>query len=359
MKMSKNLLKLLFLATILLLASCKEEETIVEEEEEIISKGDYENGILISGEGGGPNTGSVSFVSNNLVTTENLIYKKVNNEEFGTFLQSVAFNEDEAYVIVDNQSTITQVNRFTFEKLGTITTGLQTPRYMTVVNNKGYVTNWGTENAFVAVVNLDTNLVEETITISNGPERIIAYNGSLYVSHKGGFGSNNIISVININTKTIQEIIVDDKPDEMYISDSNNLIVLCEGNTLFDNEWNVIGNTEGSITTISTANNEIVNEVDFAEGEHPSLLVIHNNNLYYALNGSVYSVSENATSLSSDALFTSTGFLYGFNISEDDKIFMIDASFNDLSTLNVYNLNDKRFIDKMSIAIGASKIYFN
>jgi hypothetical protein len=230
---------------------------------------------------------------------------------------------------------------------------------MAVFDNKGYVTNWGTENAFVAVVNLDTNLVEETINVSTGPERIIAHNGNLYVSHKGGFGSNNVISVININSKAIQEITVDDKPDEMYNSDSNNLIVLCEGNTLFDDQWNVVGNTEGSITTISTENNEIVSEIDFTVGEHPSLLVIHNNNLYYALNGSLYSISENATSLSSDALFTSTGFLYGFNISEDDKIFMIDANFSDLSTLNVYNLNDKSLIDTKSIAIGASKIYFN
>lgn len=352
MKTSKNLLQLLFLATILVFSSCNKED-------ENIPKGDYENGILISGEGGGENTGSVSFVSNDLVTSENLIYKKVNNQEFGTFVQSIAFNKDNAYVIIDNQNTITQVDRFTFEKLGTITTGLETPRYMTIVDGKGYVTNWGTKKPFVAVVNLETNLVEEKITISNGPERILAYNGNLYVSHKGGFGSNNVISVININSKAVQEITVDDKPDEMFISDSNNLIVLCEGNTLFDDKWMVIGNTEGSITTINTSNNQIIKEVDFAEGEHPSLLVAHNNNLYYALNGSIYSVSETTNSLSTEALFTSTGFLYGFNISEDNRIFMIDANFTDLSTLNIYDLSTKNLIDSKDVAIGASKIYFN
>ena len=353
MKTNRNLLQLLFLAIIFVFSACNNED-------ETFPKGDYENGVLISGEGAaGVSTGSVSFVSNDLTTLENLIYKKVNNTEFGTYLQSITFNKDDAFVVVDNQNTITQVDRFTFKKLGTITTDLETPRYIAIDGKRGYVTNWGTSSAFVAVVNLNTNLVEEKITVSNGPERILVHKGNLYVSHKGGFGSNNVISVINLSTKAVQEITVDDKPDEIFISDSNHLIVLCEGNTLYDENWNVIGNTEGSITTINTTNNKIVKEVDFSIGEHPSLLVPYNNNLYYVLNGSIYRISETSSSLSTEALFTSSGFLYGFNISEDNKLFILNANFSDLSTLNIFDLSTKSLLASKEVAIGASKIYFN
>jgi len=138
MKMNKLITKL-FILSVLFLTSCSTDDDTTSE-----SKGDYENGILISGEGSpSTGTGSVSFVSDDLLTTDNLIYKNVNTTELGTFLQSMAFDDDRAFIVVDNANTITVVDRYTFEELGTITTDLVKPRYMVTIENKGYVTNWG------------------------------------------------------------------------------------------------------------------------------------------------------------------------------------------------------------------------
>ena len=89
-----------------------------------LPRGDYEDGVLISGEGSSAGTGSVSFVSDDFETAENLIYKKVNSTELGTYLQSMAFDTDNAFIVVDNQNTITVVDRYTFEKVGVITSEL-------------------------------------------------------------------------------------------------------------------------------------------------------------------------------------------------------------------------------------------
>jgi hypothetical protein len=349
-----KLLSTLALAAILF-ASCSK-ETID------LPRGDYETGILISGEGSGAGTGSISFISNDFETVENLIYKKVNLGELGTFLQSLSFNDDMAFIVVDNQNTITAVDRYTFEKRGEITTGLATPRFMTVVGNKGYVTNWGsTSDAtddFIAVVDLDSYLVEATISVSNGPERIIERNGSLYVSHKGAFTTNNVISVVNIASEVVQEVTVKDNPDELFFNNDGQLVVLSSGSTIYDSNWNVTGNTLGSIAMINTSSLEVSNELVFAEGEHPSLMVLDNNTIYYNIGNNVYAINDTATSLSTTSIVQPEGYFYGLEV-RGDALFTLNANFSDVSTLNVYSITSKTITQTKEVAIGASKIYFN
>lgn len=353
MKINKLVSTLAIVAIIF--ASCSKESVV-------LPKGDYEAGILISGEGSGAGTGSVSFISNDFEIVENLIYKKVNLGELGTFVQSMSFDDDRAFIVVDNQNTITAVDRYTFEKRGEITTDLFTPRFMTVAGNKGYVTNWGStsdsKDDFIAVVNLDLYTIESIIPVGNGPERIIERNGKLYVSHKGAFTTNNIVSVIDIDSKAVQEITVKDNPDELFFNNLGQLVVLSSGRTIYDANWNVTGNTLGSIAMIDVASLEVSNELVFAEGEHPSLMVLENNIIYYNVGNNVYAINDTAVSLSNTSIIEAEGYFYGLEV-EGDALFTIDASFSDVSTLNVYSIASKTKTQTKEVAIGASKIYFN
>ncbi|WP_299002382.1 YncE family protein [uncultured Tenacibaculum sp.] len=351
MKITK-LLGLLFLGGILF-TSCSDDPT------PSLPKGDYEDGILISGEGTTAVSGSVSFVSNDLSIVENTIYKKVNNAEFGEYVQSIAFDDDRAYIVADNQNTVTVVDRYTFDKAGTITTGLSTPRYMTVVGNKGYVTNWGaTDNDnddFVAIVDLNSLVVEEKVEVALGPERIIAKDGKLYVSHLGAFGSNNKVVVIDIATKSVvKEITVKDNPDELYLDSLGNLVVLSAGKAAWTGD-----ETIAAISFINTASNEVVSELVFNEGEHPSQMVLEGNDIYYNLGNSIYKTDVNATTLPAFELFTTdAGYLYGLGV-RNNEIFVLDANFSGNSKLNIYDLSAKTKKDTKEVALGASKIYFN
>ncbi|OEK08714.1 cell surface protein [Flavivirga aquatica] len=348
MKINK-LLTVLFLISVFFMSCSNDDDAST-------PRGDYENGILISGEGSG-STASVSFVSQDLSIVENLIYKKVNNSELGTFLQSMAFDGSRAFIVVDNANSISVVNRYTFENLSTITTGLLTPRYMTIVGNKGYVTNWGSTadetDDFIAIVDLSTYAVERTIPVGNGPERIVENNGKLYVSHKGAFSTNNIISVVDLVDDKVETITVGFKPDEIFVNNQNELVVLCGGNEA----W-TMDETIASIVKINLSTNLETVSLPFATGEHPTLMVLDNDVLYYELNGKVYAINENATALSSTAIVESQGFLYGMEV-KNDRIYLLDANFSDLSELNVYNLQTKEKIKMASVALGASKIYFN
>lgn len=353
MKISKFLLSLFVLS--ILVISCNDDD-----DEPQLPKGDYENGIIVSGEGGA--TGSIYYISNDYITSESQIYNKVNNEDLGVYLQSIAFDDSRAFIVVDNQNTITVVNRYTFEKVGTITTGLKKPRYMTVVGGKGYVTNWAegawgadVDDDYIAVVDLNTYEVISTISVSIGVERIIENNGKLYVSHQGGNGVNNIISVIDIATEEITEITVKDSPDELFFDNSGELVVLCSGKAA----WT--GNeTPASIIKINPTTNAISSELEFATGIHPTTLVNSGTNLYYNIGGKVYEMSQSATTLPANELLDSavTTF-YGMAVN-NDEIFVLDAKdYASEADMKVFDLATKTNTQTLKAPINASKIYFN
>ncbi len=327
-------------------------------------KGNYENGILVSGEGSSSVSGSVSFISNDYATVNNNIYSTVNNEELGEYVQSVSFDSDRAYIIADNQNTISVVNRYTFEKIGAVTLGLDTPRYMTIVGNKGYVTNWGAtdnnDDDFVAVVNLSTLQVEETISVVLGPERIISANNKLFISHKGAFGSNNKVVVINLTTNQVEkEIIVKDLPDELFINGAGALVVLSEGKTIYDANWSVTGHTSGAISFINTASGIVEKELVFDEGEHPSQMAINGNDIYYSLGNDIFSFNSSAAVLPVSKLMTvDAGYLYGMQ-TRDNELFLLDANFAGKSTLKIYDVSSTTVLQEKEVGLGASKIYFN
>ena len=326
-----------------------------------ITQGGYQGGLLISGEGSGAGTGSVSHVAEDLSSGTNFIYKTVNDKELGTFLQSMAFSEENAYITVDNAHSITVVDRYTFQEIAIINANLEHPRYMAVVDNIGYATNWGStsdpNDDFIAVIDLITNTVTKTIPVGMGPERIIAHKNVLYISHKGAFGTNNIISVINIDNDTVTEIVVGDRPDELFFDENNILYVLSEGQTIYDADWSVTGHTTASISKINTTTQAILNTWSFAEGEHPSLLAMDGNNLFYFLGTGIFSFDKADTSLPESSTIE-TGYIYGMSV-KNNRLFTLQSSFTALSELHAYNLNSGAETGNIKVALGASKIYFN
>ncbi|SNR32873.1 40-residue YVTN family beta-propeller repeat-containing protein [Lutibacter agarilyticus] len=356
MKISKFLLSIFLLSV--LLVSCDDDD------EPQLPKGDYENGILVSGEGSGAASGSITYVSDDFATVEHQIYKQVNaGKELGTYLQSLAFDANNSYVCVDQSNSITVVDRYTFEEKEIISEGLILPRYMTILNGVGYATNWGSASDatddFVAVIDLDTYDVTSTISVGNGPERIVAKNGKLYVSHKGAWSTNNVVTVIDIASKSTTEIIVKDNPDELFFDNSGYLVVLSEGNTIYDGSWNVIGQTQGAISKINTSTNNIDQEIVFPEGSNPTLLVTGGMNMYYNLGSKIYKLGNSDSSLpSTEFINTEAGYLYGME-ANDENLFILDASFSGQSTMDIYNLATKAKTISVAAPVSASKIYFN
>ena len=353
MKSTSILVSVLILS--LLMVSCSNDDSEKPQE----PFGDYEGGILVSNEGPfGNGTGTVTFVSNDLTVTESSIYNKVNGEDLGNIVQSIGFDGDQAYIVANNSNKITVVNRYTFQKMGSITEGLDNPRYFASVNNTGYVTNWGDPfdetDDYVAIINLQNFTVEGTISVVLGPEDIIAKDNTIYVAHQGAYGQNNKITAIDASTNSILETItVGDVPNSLVLDAQGNLWVLSGGNPSYtDNE------TAGVLTKINTSTNAVVNALEFQVTDHPGLLSSDGVDIYYQLNGAVYKMNTSDTSLPSGPKFGGVAF-YTMAVA-GGKLYGTDAKdFASQGTLTIYDLSTNSAIKTISSGIIPGGIYFN
>ncbi|PWA05358.1 YncE family protein [Flavobacterium psychrotolerans] len=296
----KKVILLALLSPIFLVSCTKDEDPIIE-----TPLGAYDNGILILNQGGfNKGNASISYLSNDFSTLQNNIFSLVNPTLIlGDVAQNMAIYGDLAFIVANISNKIEVVNRYTMAHVATITTGMNNPRYIAFANGKGYVTNWGNGSSvsddFVAVLDLTNYTVSGTISVVEGPDKIIENNGYLYVAHSGGFGYGNTISVINtISDAVTSTINVGDVPNSMEINNGS-LYVLCEGKS----SWSG-AETAGELDKVDLGTNTVTSSINFSLTAHPSNLDIDNEKLYYTSGSSVYSMGIAATTLPTSALLT-------------------------------------------------------
>src|SRR5690606_28464601 len=103
----------------------------------------YQYGYFVLNEGTFGNAdASVTFIGDNGVVHPD-IFQTVTGNPLGDLAQSMAFEGDNAYIVVNGSNKIEVVNRFTFESEATLSSSLENPRYIAFANGKGFVSNWG------------------------------------------------------------------------------------------------------------------------------------------------------------------------------------------------------------------------
>lgn len=359
MKFSKLIL-VAFISSIFLV-SCSDDDNNTND----TPLGSYDNGVLILNQGNfGQGNSSISYLSNDFETFQNNIYALVNPTlTLGDTGQDIGLYENLAFVVLNYSNKIEVVNRYTLEHVASITTGLNNPRYITFSNGKGFITNWGDGGSatddYVAVLNLSNYTISSTtIPVAEGPERIIAENGKLYVAHQGGYGFGNTISVINAATNAfITSITVGDVPNSLKI-ENGSLYVMCGGKPSFSGS-----ETAGSYVRINLATNTVTSTINFASATaHPSNLVIENDIAYYTVDDQIFKTPMNATTLPASSLFTTTAQgvygVYSFAV-ENNKIYVGDAvDYNSNGKVYVYSATGT-LEEEHTVGVIPAGFYFN
>ena len=351
-------------AATLLLTSCNNETDIPV----YTPRGDYEGGVLVVNEGPFQNgSGTVTYVSNDLLESTDAIYKAENTEDIGNILQSMVLYGNQAFLVVNNSHKIKVVNRFTFIKEGTIDEHLVNPRYAVVVNENLYVSNWGDAaketGSFIAVFDVNTLAFKSSIPVSFGPEKMQVIGDMIYVAHAGSrfikadksYEYNNIISVINSKLSTVEtEIEVAFVPNSMGVDNENNLWVLCGGVP----SWTG-AETDGFLYKINSISDEVDTTYKF-EGTHPIHLTIDGSNILYAVSSSVYKMHTSSALLPLDVYIeTEAKSLYGLKAS-NGFLFVTDAKdYASAGSLVIYNHISKEKLNTVATGIIPSGIYFN
>lgn len=359
MKINKFLM--LALAAVTFFTSCTSDDDVNEIPEE---RGDYANGIFVLNEGNfNSGNSTVSFVDENLEEITHSIFSLENSgAALGDTGQSMGFYEDYAFIVVNVSNKIEVVDRNTFERIATIETGLENPRYIAFSNGHAYVTNWGDgenpDDDYVAVIDAVGFEVVENISVVDGPERIISGDEMIYVAHAGRTTQNNRISVIDAGTNSVTEMLtVGDVPNDLEIEDGH-LWVTSGGIPA----WTGM-ETAGRISKISLASYETVQEYNFPDATyHPANLEIENGLVYYTLGNAVYTFNENEESLpeSEFMVLDEVEILNGFEV-RNNRIYAVstNSSYTGDGDLYVYDATSGSLIAPFETGINPNGVYFN
>ncbi|PKD16985.1 hypothetical protein APR41_05975 [Salegentibacter salinarum] len=360
----KRISKLLTMAILIgfFLNSCSSDDDNIDPEPQ--PEESYAEGLFVLNEGGfGKNNSSISYIDNNFSNLESDIFSTVNGSPLGDTGQSITFDDSYAYIVMNASNIVQIVNRYTFEHIHTIEEGLSNPRYLTLVDDNIYVTNWGDASNdtddYIAIYNADTYESTETIRVGEGPEKIISDNNKVYVALQGGYNYNDKIVIIDLISNTVETSIeIGDAPNSIEIS--NGYLWVMSGGVPSYAEG--IDETAGSISKVDLSTNEITEEFIFPNStDHPSNFEIEDDTIYYTLNGSVYSMEESATELPEESLFTFTGItsFYGFEI-ENGYLYTGDAGdYSSNGVVRIYNFEGEIISEFDSGGVSPNGFYFN
>jgi len=325
-------------------------------------KGTYESGVFVVNEGNfTKGNGAVSFINTTAKIAEPDIFKAVNGRPLGDNVQSMYIQNEKAYVVVNNSNKIEVADANTFTSLATIE-NLKLPRYLTVANNKGYVTetiSYTVANGQVSVIDLNTNTVTKVIPVGSQPEQLVTFNDKVYVTNSGA----NTVSVINTATDAVEATInVGDAPNSITVDVNGKIWVLCGGNTIYTSypAFDETASTVGSLVRINPNNNTVEATFPFAtKGLSPADLTINKgkNKLLYSYAGKVYQFNIAAATLPTTPLINRS--FYGLAVEPNtDIIYGADAgSFTANGKAIRYNTNGSA-IDSFTTAVGPNGFVF-
>lgn len=334
--MMKNLrvfsrLFILLYSTVFLFSACSDDDSVPP-----VVSGDYDQGVFIINEGNfGTGNSAISFYYREKDSVAHNIFSKVNGRALGDVAQSMFIEDSLAYIIVNVSNKLEVVNHSTFKSKGGIDEGLTNPRYFTVLNDKGYMTNWGafdgTVPAFIAVVDLKTLSVETKIETGNGKgsEAIVAIGNKLFFTNS----FENTLGILDPATEEVKELTLFNSPKEMVVDRNGKLWIICSGE---------FGENNGKLFRVDPVSNEIEQSLDL--GKSASKMVLNKNKdvIFYISGNAIYRLGIDATSASTAAWVTNeSASFYGVGYDpQKDHVYASDANaFQGGGTVYRYDLN--------------------
>lgn len=331
--------------------------------------GVYDNGLFILNEGDAV-SGSVTFLSSDLATQEDNVFGTVNagsGQSLGGYTQSMFLDGDKAYIISGWSNKITVVNRYTFQYIATVSTGLANPRYGVAYNGKAYVTNLNTfgTNAddYVAVIDLATLNTEAPIAVNDYADHIVAHNGKLYVAN-GSFGMGTYVTVIDASTKMIITTLnMEQSPNSLEVN-GDTVYVLC-GSMTGDSRMVRIATVDDAATDEEDEEDTIESSVvfDSALGNAQNL-DIEGSRAYFTVGAKIYRVALNAVAVNDtpiiDTESESMYIGYGFAV-KGGRIFIAEGADDFVSNgkVFIYSTSGGDPIATKTVGLGPNSFYFN
>lgn len=355
--MKNKLITILSLSIILFISSCTNDEP-----PEAKIEGKFENSALIINEGifnTGNSSVSALFLSNDSLVNE--VFYSANSRPLGDLLQSIYKYDTLLFQILNGSGKIEVASANNFAEVGVIK-NIGSPRYMSVANELGFVSDWATNQ--VKVVDMNLLEVVKSINTGTGPEAVLTHNNLIWVANGGSYTRDSTLTVIDpITLEVVSTIVVGDNPKEMTVDINGDIWVLCSGYVQYEG-WEIILQTPSKLVKVSSTNLNVISEIIISESMHPFHLDINPDKdvIYYSGDFSspgIFELSINDLAVPTEKSFGDIS-PYGFNVNpENGDIYVLDAGdFQTAGTLIIYN-NSGVELASYSVGLIPNGVLFN
>jgi len=289
------------------------------EKDEEVPRGEYASGVIVVNEGNfGENDGSYGFINQTDKVITQDIYQIVNNETVTGLFQSIYSHEDKSYLIDNGGSKIVVVEAETFKYIATITQGISSPRYMTVANGKGYVSNWGEfpNPAYVAVIDLENFVVTNKINTGSGVNDMITINEKIYAAT----WFSNIVHEIDPISEEITGGVETELSPRLLEEDANGRL------WVFSNYYDfATGLTTNFLSQIDLVASKVSKSFEIPTDAQRLETNGDGSSIYLGTTTGVYKIGLDANSMPLTPLFETTS-LYGLGIDPTDETIYVGLS---------------------------------
>lgn len=180
-----------------------------------------QTGVIVVNEGNfGSANGSLSFYDEEQSSITNGVVKAANDgNEISATIQTVYTHDGTGYVVCNGADKIEFIDITNYKFLANPLTAVSQPRYMTSVNDKAYIScwgpwdNWTLPDSYVAVMDISSKKVVDTLDCGSGAEGILAVGNKLLVANS----YESSVSVIDLSSGTSQKLELEAAPQQFVI----------------------------------------------------------------------------------------------------------------------------------------------
>lgn len=185
--------------------------------------------VWVSNEGNfGFGNASLSLLIPDSNQTFHTIFETSNDSRLGDVFQSMSFQGDTLWMLVNNSGKVVGMNTNTFQTVGEIT-GFNSPRYLHVFQDSlAIVTELYAEQIYI--VNLNHRTIVQTLSSRAYTERMVQIQDHLYIG--SAFKNTNAIERLNLQTFTFEEDLVPE--------DTPSFLVAYERGMIYDQDSSLV-----------------------------------------------------------------------------------------------------------------------
>lgn len=183
--------------------------------------------------------------------------------DLGSIVQSLLLAHGRLYVAANTGGRVDVFDAESLQRVGQFA-DVVSPRYMLPVGDRVYVTNlFGAHDSFtggkVTVLDPDSGVKVNEIEVGDNPEGLALVGDRMFVANNG-FGNGRTLHVIDTRTDAVAATVdVDcDGPRFLSADRRGRVFVVCTGRTIYDDQFNVIGETNGAVRVVEATSGDVV-----------------------------------------------------------------------------------------------------